>query len=93
MFVPRYVSAEESAKEAANKVTEVQEDIRTKKETMKSNEKEAKELDKQVAEINKKIDEVSSSYLFIMSLKLIALREIKVFDSNQYIDFSNLFLN
>ncbi|XP_039757751.1 structural maintenance of chromosomes protein 2 [Pararge aegeria] len=59
----KYVTAEENAKEAANKVIEVQNDIKSKKETIKSNEIEAVELDKQVIEINKKIDEESGSVL------------------------------
>ncbi|XP_072930221.1 structural maintenance of chromosomes protein 2 [Epargyreus clarus] len=59
----KYVSAEESAKEAAKKVTEVEDDIKSKKETIKNNEKEAKDLEKQVADLNKKLDEESGSVL------------------------------
>ncbi|XP_045777071.1 structural maintenance of chromosomes protein 2 [Maniola jurtina] len=66
----KYVSAEESTKEAANKVIEVQEEIKSKKETIKCNEKEAKELDKQVIEINKKIDEESGNVLKQLEMEL-----------------------
>ncbi|OWR45652.1 Structural maintenance of chromosomes protein 2 [Danaus plexippus plexippus] len=59
----KYVSAEESAKEAANKVTEVQDEIKDKKEMILNNEKEAKEYDKKIAALNKKLDEESGSVL------------------------------
>ncbi|XP_045453159.1 structural maintenance of chromosomes protein 2 [Melitaea cinxia] len=59
----KYVSAEDSAKEAVKKVTEVQDEIKTKKDTIKSNEKQMIELEKQVSDLNKKLDEESGSVL------------------------------
>ncbi|KAJ0173864.1 hypothetical protein K1T71_011013 [Dendrolimus kikuchii] len=59
----KYVTAEENAKEAEAKVTQVQDEIKTKKEDIKNNEKESKGLDKQVAELNKKLDEESGNTL------------------------------
>ncbi|XP_052756317.1 structural maintenance of chromosomes protein 2 [Galleria mellonella] len=67
----KYVTAEESTKKAEAKVTEVQDDIKTKKETIKNNEKEAKDLDKKVAEMNKKLDEESGSRLAQLEAELV----------------------
>ncbi|XP_041969024.1 structural maintenance of chromosomes protein 2 [Aricia agestis] len=59
----KYVSAEESVKEAERKVTEVQEEVKNKKENIKNNEKEAKEFDKKISDLHKKLDEESGSVL------------------------------
>ncbi|RVE55287.1 hypothetical protein evm_000185 [Chilo suppressalis] len=71
----KYVSAEQSAKEAEAKVTEVQDEIKNKKDTIKSNEKESKELDKEVAELNKKLDQESGSVLKELETELQSLEK------------------
>ncbi|XP_013192741.2 structural maintenance of chromosomes protein 2 [Amyelois transitella] len=78
----KYVSAEESAKEAASKVTEVQDDIQSKKEKIESNKKEAKDLDKQVAELNKKLDEESGNTLKQLETELQSLEKTEATTSS-----------
>ncbi|XP_052743950.1 structural maintenance of chromosomes protein 2 [Bicyclus anynana] len=59
----KYVSAEEKAKEAADKVVAVQDDIKGRHDSIAANGRLAQQLDQQVADINNKIDEESGSVL------------------------------
>ncbi|XP_049877552.1 structural maintenance of chromosomes protein 2 [Pectinophora gossypiella] len=71
----KYVTAEEDAKKAEGKVTEVQDDIQSKHDQIKNNKNEALDLDKQVAELNRKLDEESGSLLKEMEGELQSLEQ------------------